>query len=142
MSSLVARILQDAFDPPEGSVQSVQKLSMREDRRRYPRKKVTLPARWKIGEGKKVTDYDVLLKDISVGGAYTEYVNGQSLRVLEDLQMSPLAMVVRLPREQQQIILTCQTRHIHITEETVGVGLYFGEIIDSKTLAALKEYLS
>lgn len=142
MSSLVAMILRNALESPDDHVHPVQKLSMREDRRRYPRKKVTLPARWSIEEGENVMEYDVILRDISVGGAYTEYADGQGFRILENLQISPFAMVVRLPGEQHQAVLPCQAKYFHITQEIVGVGLHFSKMMKEENMAVLARYLS
>ncbi|UCG13389.1 MAG: hypothetical protein JSU72_02570 [Deltaproteobacteria bacterium] len=122
LSSLIDRILQEFLDAqengsPPGPVQ--------EDRRHHLRKRVVLPARWKFRQGGKTVELDVLVKDISSGGAYTEYVSGNNLFFLKDIQVSPLALVVRMPGSPEPVELDSEPRRIHITRDHVGVGLSF-----------------
>lgn len=139
LSSLIEMFLRNASDfPAEPSF----KLSIPEDKRQYRRKEVILPARWRIGQKEDMVEHDVILKDISVGGAYTEYVDGKSLDIVKDLQASPVALVVRLPGETQQDVIHCHPRRFHLTQGILGVGLEFTETLDEKIKAALKQYLT
>jgi hypothetical protein len=122
LSSLIELILLDFLDKQEGR----PLLSTSQgDKRHYPRKKVVLPARWRINRGESAVEYDVIVKNISSGGAYTEYINGQSSGLIENLQVSSLRLFVRLPGSQIPFALDCETRHIHITKNAIGVGLHF-----------------
>ena len=67
----------------------------------------------------------MLLKNISVGGAYTEYVNGQNFQLIKNLQASPLALAVRMPESQEPALVNCEVSRIHITGNSIGVGLRF-----------------
>jgi antitoxin component of RelBE/YafQ-DinJ toxin-antitoxin module len=139
LSSLIEMFLRNASDFP---VDPSFKLSIPEDKRQYHRKEIILPARWRITQKENMVEHDVILKDISVGGAYTEYIDGQSLDIVKDLQVSPLALVVRLPGEKQQIVIHCQPRRFHLAQEILGVGLEFTEILDEKSKAVLNKYLT
>ena len=96
-----------------------------EDKRQHLRKEILLPARWKISKGLKVLEHDVLLKNISVGGAYTEYVSGQNFQLIKNLLASSLALAVRMPEAQEPVVVDCEVTRIHITETYLGVGLRF-----------------
>lgn len=120
LSSVIIRILQDSL----GSQEDNAPLGVIQEERRYhPRNQVLLPARWRIRQEGHVLEYDVLLRNISVGGAYTEYINGRGFQLIKDLQVSPLALVVRLPGSQEPVVVDCIASRIHITGDCMGVGL-------------------
>jgi len=123
LSSFIQQSLQDLLDSYErgsGPVGLAQ-----EEKRQHLRKEILLPARWRIRKGHKVLEHDVLLKNISVGGAYTEYMNGQGFKILEDLNVSPLEFVVRMPSSKVPLAINSEARRINIAGGSVGVGLSF-----------------
>jgi len=119
-SAVIVLILQDFLDSQEGNLTPG---GIREERRRHTRKQVLLPARWRIRQEDEVLEHDVLLKNISVGGAYTEYINGQGSQLIKNLQVSQLALVVRMPESQEPAVVDCEMSRIHITGNCIGVGL-------------------
>ena len=132
LSSLIQQSLQDLLDSYErgsGPSRSAQK-----EKRQHPRKEILLPARWRTRERDKVLEHDVLLKNISVGGAYTEYMNGQNFQFIENFGVLPLALVVRMPNLQEPVVLDCEVKRIHATEGLVGVGLSFSKQFNHKWL--------
>ena len=123
LSSFIQQSLQDLLDSYErgsGPVRLAQ-----EEKRQHLRKEILLPARWRIRKVDDVLEHDVLLKNISVGGAYTEYMNGQGFQILEDLNVSPLEFVVRMPSSKVPLAINCEVRRINIAGGSVGVGLRF-----------------
>jgi hypothetical protein len=131
LSSCIVRIVQDSLEsqeyntPPRG---------MQEDRRDHSRKQVLLPARLRIRHESDSLEHDVLLRNISVGGAYTEYVNGQNMQLIKSLQVSPLALAVRMPESKSAILVDCKVSRIHITGDCIGVGLHFIDTAIVKSL--------
>ena len=123
LSSLIQQSLQDLLDSYKGGGGPVR--LAQEEKRQHLRKEILLPARWRIRKGHKVLEHDVLLKNISVGGAYTEYMNGQGFQILEDLNVSPLEFVVRMPSSKVPLAINCEARRINIAGGSVGVGLRF-----------------
>jgi predicted transcriptional regulator len=123
LSSLIQKTLQDLLDSYEGGSRPVR--LAQEEKRQHLRKEILLPARWRIRKGHKVLEHDVLVKNISVGGAYTEYLNGKSFQLFEDLLDSQLALVIRMPKWQEPVALNCKVRRIQITRNCVDVGLSF-----------------
>jgi len=122
LSSLIERALHDYLDSCESNS---PRRKIQEDRRHHLRKKVLLPARWRISEGEDVVECDVLVKDISAGGAYTEYVNGENFELIKTLKISPFALVIRIPGSAEPVVLDCKASRIYITGNHVGAGLRF-----------------
>ena len=122
LSSVIVGILQNALASPRGNVALG---GMAEERRRQPRKQVLLPARWRIKQKEDVLEHDVILRNIGVGGAYTEYISGQGFRLIRDLQDSALELFARIPGAQEPISVECKVSRIHITGDCIGVGLRF-----------------
>jgi hypothetical protein len=102
----------------------------RVEKRHHPRKEVILPGRWKITQGEEAAEHDVIVRNLSVGGVYTEYANGRSFELVNDLYGSQLELVVRLPGASGPVSLECEPRRIHITKRCLGVGFRFTNEID------------
>ena len=132
LSSLIQQSLQDLLDSLERGIVPVR--LAREDKRKHLRKEILLPARWRIRKGHKVLEHDVLLKNISVGGAYTEYINGQGFKILDDLTESPLELVVRMPFAKEPLAIDCEARRISIAAGSIGVGLRFIGVLSEKKI--------
>lgn len=131
LSSLLVRIFQDFLKSYErdSALGVIQK-----DRRNHLRTKVTLPALWKFRRRKGHVEHGVLVKNISAGGAYTEYIDGKDSAFLKDLQGSALSLVVRMPGSKETLELDSEVRRINITEEAVGVALRFINSLDEEIL--------
>ena len=122
LSSLIVGLLRSSLDSQGGNAKP---RGIQEEKRRQPRKQILLPARWRIRQEEHVLEHDVLLRNISVGGAYTEYMNGQNFQLLMSLQVSPLALAVRMPESRLPIVMDCEVSRINITDTRIGVGLHF-----------------
>jgi hypothetical protein len=131
LSSLIVRLLKSSLHSQKGSAIS---RGVQEERRHQPRKQILLPARWRIRQDEDVMEHDVLLRNITAGGAYTEYMNGQSFQLLKSLQISPLSLAVRMPESQEPIVMECEVSRIHITDTCIGVGLRFAEMLNGESL--------
>ena len=129
LSSLIVGLLESSLDSQGGNA---KRRGIREEKRCQRRRQILLPARWRIRQEDAVLEYDVLLRNISVGGAYTEYMNGQNFQLLMSLQVSPLALAVRMPESEGPVVMDCEVSRIHITDTCIGVGLHF--IADTKDL--------
>ena len=122
LSSLIVGLVRSSLDSRESNETSG---GIQEEKRNQPRKEVLLPARWRIRQEEDVVEHDVLLRNISVGGAYTEYMNGQSLQLLQSLQVSSLELAVRMPESHEPVLMNCEVSRIHITDTCIGAGLRF-----------------
>ena len=131
LSSQISRVLHDFLESYEGGSRYG---AIYKERRNHEREKVLLPARWRMTLGEKEVEKDVLVKNISATGAYTEYINGKNFAFLKNLQSSTFSLVVRLPRMQEVIEIDSEIRRIQITEESVNVALRFIDIPNEETL--------
>ena len=68
LSSLIVGLLRSSLDSQSGNAKPG---GIQEEKRLQPRKQILLPARWRIRQEDDVLEHDVLLRNISVGGAYT-----------------------------------------------------------------------
>jgi hypothetical protein len=139
LSSLIEQAVKDFLESQESDFQVP---ATPEDRRQHPRKEVLLPARWRLRRGKDRVEHDVLIKNISGGGAYTEYMNGRVYRIFENDQSSSLELIVRLPGSQEHVVFECEPKRFHVTKESVGVGLRYTKLTDRKSLVALTGFLT
>ena len=139
LSSLIEQVLQDFVESQQAEL---PRDAIEKDRRQHPRKEILLPARWRLRKGKDTLEHDVLIKNISTGGAYTEYLNGRIYRLFEKDQIPSLKLTVRLPGSKEPIALECEAVRFHLTRDCLGVGLRYTELADQKTVAALKNFLA
>ena len=115
---------------------------IQEDRRLHQRKEVLLPARWRLYEDEKLVEHDVLIRNISLGGAYTEYINGEKYRLFVNDTSLSLGLVARLPGSQEPLMLDCKPVRFHITRDYLGVGLRYTEMADAASQISLNRFLT
>ncbi len=139
LSSLIENVLQDFVESQQAEL---PRDAIEKDRRQYPRKEILLPARWRLRKGKDTLEHDVLIKNISAGGAYTEYLNGQIYKLFEKNHKTSLKLTARLPGSRESVALECEAVRFHLTRDCLGVGLRYTELADQKTVAALKNFLA
>jgi hypothetical protein len=139
LSSLIEQVLQDFVELQQAEL---PRDAIEKDRRQHPRKEILLPARWRLRKGKDTLEHDVLIKNISAGGAYTEYLNGQIYKFFEKNHKTSLKLTVRLPGLRESVALECEAVRFHLTRDCLGVGLRYIELADQKTVAALKNFLT
>ena len=138
LSSLIEHILQNWLEKQKGDLPHTAQV----DRRRFARKDVVLPARWRFQGGNRIVEHDVLIRNVSAGGVYTEYLNGRQYPLFEKNQAWSLELAVRLPGLEMPVALECVAVRFHVTEDCLGVGLRYTESADSKSLAALRRFLA
>jgi hypothetical protein len=131
LSLVIERVLQNFLDFPQGNSALMQ---FKQDRRQHRRNEVILPARWRIIDGESIIEYDVLVKNIGVGGAYTQYINGQRFHLVKNLQTLPLALVVRMPASEESLVLDCKATRFQITKSAIGVGLRFIKVLKEQDI--------
>ncbi|UCG12406.1 MAG: PilZ domain-containing protein [Deltaproteobacteria bacterium] len=124
LSSLLERIIRSHLD---SSGDNLSLNARQDDKRFHPRKEVLLPARWRIRQGQDEIEHDVIVRNISASGAYTEYSNGQNVEFFKKLRDESLALVARFPGSHRSVALDCRVTRFQITSHSVGVGLRFIE---------------
>jgi len=123
LSSLLELILHSCIDLYEKGDLHLEVL--RKDRRQYLRIEILLPGRWRVGVGKDMVEYDVIVKNLSSGGAWTVHYNGKDSQLVKELYVQPLRLFIKLPGSQQPVELDSKVKHIHINKDSTSVGLEF-----------------
>jgi len=135
VASLLEKIIAD-FLAKEGidwETRIIQK-----DRRVYPRKDVSLPARLRIQKSPKgYYETEALVQNMSLGGAYVTYINGSTDPVAP---ASKVNLVVRIPRSVAPLDLDCRVVHFTRDGDKVGVGIQYG-LIAKENLAIIDRFL-
>ena len=139
LSSLIERILSDFLESQQANLSIA---TTERERRHHSRKEVVLPGRWRLRKGNDSFEHDVLIRNISAGGAYTEYLNGRIYRLFEKDGIPSLKLTVRLPGSMEAIALECEAVRFHLTRDCLGVGLRYTKHTDQKSVAALKNFLA
>ena len=139
LSSFIEQVLRHFLESQDSAVALEE---TQRDRLQYSRKEVLLPGRWRLRKGKEAVEHDVLIKNISAGGAYTEYLNGHIYKLFEKGQAPSLELAVRLPGLHRPVVIECESVRFHLTKDCLGVGLRYTELTDQKSVAALKNFLA
>jgi len=124
LSSLIEEVLKDFWKSQQAELHD--RIGPKE-RRQHWRKEVLLPGRWRLHKGKETIEHDVLIKNISAGGAYTEYLNGHIYKLFEKGQAPSLELAVRLPGLHRPVVIECESVRFHLTRDCLGVGLRYTE---------------
>jgi len=135
IASLVEKIIAD-YLAKEGI--DWEKAPSHHDRRQYPRKDVSLPARLMIQQNLEIyEETEALVEDMSLGGAYVTYTDGErsSLRL-----HATIHLVVRLPRSDAALDLSCCAVRVIRDKEKVGVGLQYRQV-GNENLALIDRFL-
>jgi PilZ domain len=110
------------------------------ERRRFPRKKITLPATTIVGSGAKRETYPGVLLDISRGGVLVTYAKGSEIRFTSKGELPHLRVCFRVPQSRKELGFDCVARHMRDTGQEIQVGAAFGDPSE-KSLQRLAPYL-
>jgi hypothetical protein len=126
LSSVIENILYDYVGRREP-------VGVKEEKRRYPRKRVSAPA---LVSGLDGTVHAGMVNDISLGGIHISVPRGLKVEVRDDLRMS---VVFTLPRGDKPLTMQCAPRHVHSNGQT-GIGASFMDT-DFQSYQSLQDYL-
>jgi hypothetical protein len=99
------------------------KASRYQERRQYPRKAVSLPARLTVQDASEICEEtEALIENISLGGSYVTYTNGD--RPSWQLQSS-IRLLVRIPQKSTPLRLACRAVRVIRDQQKIGVGLQY-----------------
>lgn len=110
------------------------------DRRRSPRKKVTVPTRTYLKDGDTTTFVPGVVLDISKGGALITYHKGSEVKFTFEGDVSRFRVCFELPRASQELCFDCVPRHIRDSGQGIQVGAHFTSP-NEKDLETLSKYL-
>ena len=110
------------------------------ERRRFPRRKITLPAKTFVKIESQDKAFPGVLLEISMGGLLVTYPKGSEIRFTSMGELPHLEVCFELPRQDEEICFECETRHMRDTGDEIQVGLAFRDPKGSH-LQKLNSYL-
>ena len=135
LSSMVDKILTD-YLMKEGFIRDPD---IGIEQRKFPRKKITLPAKTSFKAESKEEISSVVL-DISMGGALVSYPKGSKIKFMSEGTLPQFGLRLDLPGEEEKLWFDCEARHMHDTGTDIKVGVAFGRS-NGGTMQKLSSYL-
>lgn len=97
--------------------------SAREERRQYPRKKVSLPAFVVVAESASV--HPVTIQDVSPRGVKIVAPKDSGLETGHFHSLAPLTLLIPLPQEISPLATECRSCRLQNRDDAVEVGAVF-----------------
>jgi hypothetical protein len=111
-----------------------------EDKRRYPRKMVTVPALVReIGSDDKTLQAGIVL-DLSLGGLQISLPDNYRYDVREDKETSRISIIFTLPDSKRPLTMQCVPNRVYPSDSETRIGAYFIDT-DFASHQALQNYL-
>lgn len=95
------------------------------ERRRFPRKKITVPAKTFLRIGVKDEAFPGVVLDISMGGVLITYPKGSEIRFASTGELPHFEICLELPRLEEDLCFDCNARHMRDTGDEIQVGAAF-----------------
>lgn len=110
------------------------------ERRRFPRKKITLPARTIVGTGSKRETFPGVVLDLSQGGVLVTYPKGSEIKFTSKGELPRFKVCFRAPQGRKELCFHCIARHMRDAGEEIQVGAGFSDL-QEKSLQKLAPLL-
>jgi hypothetical protein len=110
------------------------------ERRRFPRKRVFLPAKTQLHPEEEIDAAPGLILDLSEGGVLLAFQKGSKVKITSIRERSGFEVAFQLPHTQEELRFNCNTRRMYDYESEIQVGAAFENPEDSH-LQKLKNYL-
>lgn len=110
------------------------------ERRRFHRKKVTLPATTILKSGSRSQAYPGVILNISRGGVLVTYAKGGDMQFTSKGELPHFRMCFSVPQSRKELCFDCVARHMRDTGEEIQVGASFIDPSEEK-LQRLAPYL-
>ncbi|HEA66743.1 MAG TPA: PilZ domain-containing protein [Desulfobacterales bacterium] len=123
VSSLVDKVLTD-YLMKEGFIKEPE---IGIERRRFPRKKITLPAKASFKTESKEEVFSSVVLDISMGGALVSYPKGSKIKFMSEGGLPQFGLRLDLPKEEERLWFDCEARHMRDTGTEIEVGAVFSK---------------
>ena len=136
VASLLDKIITD-FLQKEGFLSGPE---LGGERRRFVRKKITLPARTILGTGAKEEAFPGVVLDLSKGGVLVTYVKGSEIKFTSKGELPHFRVCFHVPQIRKELCFDCVARHMRDTGEAIQVGASFSDPTE-KSLQKLAPYL-
>lgn len=110
------------------------------DRRRFARKKVTIPMKTYLREGDTTTAFPGVVIDLSKGGALLTFHKGTEVRFTFEGEAPNFTICFELPKASKEPCFDCVARHMRDLGQEIQVGANFAGPKE-KDLEVLSRYL-
>jgi hypothetical protein len=97
------------------------------ERRRFARKKITLPDRTILGTGPKAETFPGVLLDVSRGGVLVTYAKGSEIRFTSKGELPHFRVCLHVPQSRKELCFDCIARHMRDIGEEIQVGAQFSD---------------
>jgi hypothetical protein len=113
---------------------------VKDDKRRYPRKSVTMPALINaVGSTDQALQAGIVL-DLSLGGLQISVPNGCQLDMQEDKDNSRISIIFTLPDHNRPVTMQCVPTRVYPSEQQTIIGATIADT-DFQSYRALQNYL-
>ncbi len=123
LSSMVDKILTDYLMKER----FIRESEFGPERRKFPRKKITLPAKTSFKTESKEEVFPSVVLDISMGGALVSYPKGSKIKFMSEGKLPQFGLRLDLPEEEERLWFCCEARHMRDTGTEIEVGAAFGK---------------
>jgi hypothetical protein len=96
-----------------------------DERRRFPRQKVALPAKTYVGTDSKASLFPGVVLDISKGGVLVAYAKGTNISFISKGELPHLKVCFSLPQARKEFRFDCKARHMREERHEIQVGASF-----------------
>jgi hypothetical protein len=110
------------------------------ERRRFPRKRVLLPAKTQLHPDKEVDTAPGLILDLSEGGVLLAFQKGSKVKITAIRERPSFEVAFQIPHTQEELRFNCNTRRMYDFENEIQVGATFDDP-EQNHLQRLKNYL-
>jgi hypothetical protein len=136
VASLLDKIISDYLETAGFLKDSV----IGEEKRRFARKKVPLPAKTLLRQGSEVVAFASVILDISPGGVLVTHPKAAQMKFSFIGELPQFEIAFETPSAGREINLKCDGRHIRDTGSEIQIGAAFTDP-SADDLAALKTHL-
>lgn len=136
VASLLDKIISDYLE----TAGFLKNLIIGEEKRRFSRKKVPLPARTLLRKGSEVVPFASVILDISPGGVLVTHPKPAQMKFSSIGELPQFEISFEPPSAGREITLKCDGRHIRDTGTEIQIGAAFTDP-NADDLAALKTHL-
>ena len=113
---------------------------MREDKRRFPRKSVAVPALIRELGSTDATMQAGIVLDLSLGGLHLSLPDNYQYEISEDRETSRISIVFTLPNGKRPLTMQCVPKRVYPSDSETRIGASFIDT-DFASQQALQNYL-
>ena len=95
------------------------------ERRKFPRKKVAVPASAFLEENRRNEAYPCVILNLSMGGALVSYPKSPKIKYTSPAEMPQFRLKFKVPPEHEEVWFDCNACHMQHSEKELQVGANF-----------------